>query len=33
VGGSSLQPAIYRVYITVFRQSDVLSSYGDVEIN
>jgi hypothetical protein len=32
VGGSSLQPAIYRVYITVFRQSDVLSSYGDVEI-
>ena len=33
VDGSDLQPAIYRVYITVFRQSDVLSSYGDVQIN
>ena len=33
VNGSDLQPAIYRVYITVFRQSDVLSSYGDVQIN
>ena len=32
VDGSDLQPAIYRVYITVFRQSDVLSSYGDVQI-
>ena len=33
VNGSDLQPAIYRVYITVFRQSDMLSSYGDVQIN
>ncbi len=33
VNGSDLQPAIYRVYIFVFRQSDVLSSYGDVQIN
>jgi len=33
VNGSDLQPAIYRVYITVFRLSDVLSSYGDVQIN
>jgi hypothetical protein len=33
VNGSDLQPAIYRVYITVFRRSDVLSSYGDVQIN
>lgn len=33
VNGADLQPAIYRVYITVFRQSDVLSSYGDVQIN
>jgi hypothetical protein len=32
VDGSTLQPAIYRVYITVFRQSDELSSYGDVQI-
>jgi hypothetical protein len=32
VNGSDLQPAIYRVYITVFRQSDVLGSYGDVQI-
>jgi hypothetical protein len=32
VDGSNLQPAIYRVYITVFRQSDVISSYGDVQI-
>ena len=32
VDGSDLQPAIYRVYITVFRQSDVISSYGDVQI-
>jgi hypothetical protein len=33
VNGSDLQPAIYRVYITVFRQSDMFSSYGDVQIN
>jgi hypothetical protein len=33
VNGSDLQSAIYRIYITVFRQSDVLSSYGDVQIN
>ena len=32
VDGSTLQPAIYRVYIKVFRQSDELSSYGDVQI-
>ncbi|MGA7161251.1 MAG: hypothetical protein WBZ48_09615 [Bacteroidota bacterium] len=33
VDGSTLQPAIYRVYITVFRQSDQLDSYGDVQIS
>jgi hypothetical protein len=33
VNGLNLQPAIYRVYITVFRQSDVLHSYGDVQID
>ena len=33
VNGLDLQPAIYRVYITVFRQFNVLSSYGDVQIN
>ena len=32
VDGSDFQPAIYRVYITVFRQSDELRSYGDVQI-
>ena len=32
VDGSSLQSAIYRVYITVIRQSDELGSYGDVQI-
>jgi hypothetical protein len=33
VNGLDLQSAIYRIYITVFRQSDVLNSYGDVQIN
>ena len=32
VDGSDLAPAIYRLYITVYRQSDVLSSYGDIQI-
>jgi len=32
VDGSNFQPAIYRVYITVFRQSDELASFGDVQI-
>lgn len=27
-----LNSAIYRVYITVFRQTDVLHSYGDIKI-
>jgi hypothetical protein len=32
VDASNLQPAIYRVYISVLRQSDILRSYGDVQI-
>jgi hypothetical protein len=32
VNCSDLQPAIYRVYITVYSQSGVLHSYGDVQI-
>ncbi len=29
---SNLPPAIYRVYITVYHQADVLRSYGDVQV-
>jgi hypothetical protein len=32
IDGKELQPALYRIYITVFRQADVLHSYGDVQI-
>jgi len=32
VSASNLPAAIYRVYITVYRQTDVLHSYGDVQI-
>jgi hypothetical protein len=32
VNGSDLPAAIYRVYITVYRRTDVLRSYGDVQI-
>jgi len=32
VNGSDLSPGIYRIYIFVYRASDVLTSYGDVKL-
>lgn len=32
VDGSDLPPQIYRIYISVYRANDVLTSYGDVKL-